>query len=421
MFTYFAAVMVVSFTAGGTTSAFAKESPIKDSNEESITGANSILTVDKLSGTSASSVESLFQENQRMNQNQEGSPRFSNLTLTYKGGKLVLRGNLMYANKAIDFESSGNIFKNEKTNNSRTCANLILGEMSDFDNFHFVQLKIDKDQSSIMIILQTKNTKQLIKFQISIDKSVFNQLYNSYKNQLSGTALEKKIIQLYSVTGNLVDKNTSARKESSISPSVSTSNIHTMATSYSGWSKLIGDLNANGSVNLSNYSNIDPSFLTTNGWHGEAQWGNTPYTFVSYSGQNGPNDYLTQFALVDVVTQSYDTGTNGQWYTGIQATYNNGMIADYNISSNTLKVVYYGWGLRLNNFKIGVGPLTNKAIFINRTVNSLAESGGNWVRAAIAVIDPFTTVSTIFDYLGYFENQDKNSTKLFESNISDSI
>lgn len=409
---FLAFVMLLSFTSLGVKGASAEDNLKKDSNESSAAGGTSVLTVDKLSGASASSVESLFGKNLRAVQG--ASPELSKLKLSYKDNKLVLQGELKSNNKIINFVSSGDMYKNEKTQNSGTYGNLLLGDMSDFDNIHFVQLRIDKDQSSVMIILQNKDTKQLMKFQTSIDNNVFNKLYDSHKNQLSGTALEKKIIALYSVTHNLVNKDTSSKAISSISPSVSTNDVHALGTSYSGWAKLISDLNASGSVNLSNYSNIDSSFFTYNGLRGETKWGTAPYTFASYGGQNGPDDYLHQFALIDITTHSYATGASGQWFTGMQAMYHDGMITDYNVSSNTLSVVYYGAGLRFNQFEIGVGPLTNKAIFINRTVNSQTETYGNWVSAAIALIDPLSTVTDMFQHLAKHVNQDKNSTLLFE-------
>ncbi|AOY76028.1 hypothetical protein [Clostridium formicaceticum] len=309
---FLALVMVVSLTSGMTMTAFAEEDQASSNvNTETVTpSTDTLFKVDKIVGTSASSIDSLFDENQMASR--EVGPRLSSVTLAYKDGKLVLRGILTYDSEVIDLVSSGDLYKNEKTDNAATYGNLILGDMSDFDNIHFVQLRIDKDKSCIRIILQTKDTKELMQFEAPIDNSIFDALYHSQKNKLRGTALEEKIIELYSVAGNLIDKDSSTGEDESISPAVSTSGIQPVAASYNGWTKLIADLNKNGSATLGNYSNIDTSMFKGNGWKHDNTWGNTPYSFVSYSKPNGTGEYLTQFALVDIVTQSY-AGTGDKW------------------------------------------------------------------------------------------------------------
>lgn len=249
-----ALTIVSTLISGMTMTAFAEELQVRsDVNTETL------LTIDEIGGISASSIDSLFGENQRMNGGAD--PKSSNMTLAYEDGKLVLRGILTYGSKAIVLESSGDLYKNEKTENSETYGNLILGDMNDFGNIHFVQLRIDKEKSLISIILQMNDTKQLMQFQIPIDSGVFNKLYYSQENQLSGTDLEEKIINLYSVAGNLIDKDSTVGERASNSPEVSTSDIQPLATTYSGWTTLINALNRNGSVKLSNYSNIDASMF----------------------------------------------------------------------------------------------------------------------------------------------------------------
>lgn len=164
----------------------------------------------------ASSIDSLFGENQRMSGG--AGPKLSNMTLTYEYGKFVFHGTLTYDSKVIEFESFGDLYKNEKSENSEIYRNLILGDMNDFGKIHFAQLRIDKQKSLISIILQMNDTRQLMHFQISIDSGVFNKLYYSQENQLSGTELEEKIIDLYSVAGNLIDKDSTVGERASSLP-----------------------------------------------------------------------------------------------------------------------------------------------------------------------------------------------------------
>lgn len=414
-----ALVMVLSLVSGMTmtASAFAEERQTKsNANTETVPKkTDMLLAVDEIIGISASSVDSLFSENQSISR--EATPKLSSLALAYEDGKLVFRGTLMHNSEVIAFVSSGNLYKNERTDNAAMYGNLILGDMSDFDNIHFVQFRIDKDKSSIIIILQTRDTKQLMQFQVPIDSDLFDVLYYSQKNQLSGTALEEKIIDLYNVVGNLIDKDSSASKSELISSSVPISGIQTMAASYNGWTDLIDDLNTNGSVTLGNYSNIDTSMFKGNGWLHDNKWGSTPYAFVSYSTPNGIGEYLTQFALVDIVTQSY-SGTGDKWNASMQAMYNDGMIVRYESYSDTLTVLYYGWGIRFDNFKVGINGLTDDAIFIDRSVNRAYEASGSIVRAAIAVFSPLDTITSVFEYLLPYTDQSINNKVYFDDTYS---
>lgn len=414
---FLAMAMALLLMFGITTTALAEDSQARSSSnvETATTSTDVLLAVDEVSGASASSIESLFGKNQNLSRGV--APKLSSIKLLYEDGKLVLQGALAYTSKIIDFVSSGDLYENEKTDNADTYGNLILGDMSDFYNVHFVQLKIDKDKSCIIIILQMNDTKQLMQFQIQIDSSIFDKLSHLQKKQLSGPALEKKLIELYSVADNLIDKDSSTNKVESISPSISTSSIQPMATSYIGWAILITDLNKLGSVILGDYANIDKSMFKGNGWRYDNQWGSIPYSFAAYSTPNGTDEYLTQYSLADIATQSY-SGTGDLWYTNLQADYRDGMIVKYDSYLDTLSVLYYNWGLRLNNFGIGINGLTNNGIFISRSVNRTYESSGSIVRAAIAVFNPLDTIASVFEHLQPYENQDASNTRYFDPTYS---
>jgi len=178
-------------------------------------------------------------------------------------------------------------------------------------------------------------------------------------------------------------------------------------------------LNRNGSVKLSSYaSGIDTSYFKGGGWHYDDQWGTTPFSFTSYSITNGSYEYLAQISLVDIVEQSYAGSDNDLWNTSIQANYNDGMIVKYTSYDDTLSVVYYNLGISFNNYEIGTSGLTNKAIYIDRSVNRAYESSGSIVRAAIAVIDQADTVLNVFQSLMPYTNQSINNKMYFDSTYS---
>lgn len=235
-------VMVIICTAIMPAIAFAEEQGSNFPGTESET----ILTVDQLLGQSAASVDALGDRS--LKSNDVTAPQISDMTLFYEGGKLVLKGSLTYKGQTVTLESHGDFYKKEKTENTATYGDLVLGEMSDFGNIHFVQLRIDKQEPKMSLFLQDKGSKRVLYFETPIGNDTFNQIYSLPNNQLSGTELEEKIVHLYSVSGNLIDHPSTEGEGGSSSPAVSTNDVKVRSTSYSGWKHLIDDLNARGSA-----------------------------------------------------------------------------------------------------------------------------------------------------------------------------
>ncbi|KJU70399.1 hypothetical protein [Clostridium baratii] len=384
-------------------------------NEEA--PASDILTKNEETvGTSALNLDSLFSPMVVASQN--NAPKLSNVKLSYKNNKLIFTGKLYDGKISVDLVSSGEFYKNEKTENANIYENMILSDMCDSGNIHFVQFKIDKDNLCINIILQNKNTSELMEFKVSIDESVFNNIYNSYENSLSGIELERKIIELNSVSKNLINPpSTSTTTVEGVHAMTNINSNGASRATYNGWMRLINDLNRYGSVKLGNYSDINASFLKGAGWKYDNNNSNAPYTFACYSQKNGTYNYTSQFALVDIVNQSYYV-SDTKWFAGTQAKYVDGMIVNYNTLDDKLTVQYYGWGLDLNKFELGLNGLTNKAVFINRSVNKKTESGGSIAKAAICLSSTASTISDVWTGIQPYTNQSINYTELFDQTYS---
>ncbi|MEW8987265.1 MAG: hypothetical protein AB2401_09740, partial [Bacillus sp. (in: firmicutes)] len=83
-----------------------------------------------------------------------------------------------------------------------------------------------------------------------------------------------------------------------------------------------------------------------------------------------------------------------------------------------LSVLYYGWGIRFQNFAIGINGLTNNGVIIDRSVNRAYESSGSIVRAAISVFSPLNTIVTVFENLMPYENHSINNKVYFDPTYS---
>lgn len=224
-------------------------------NENKNTSVNTdiIFEADEVSGTSASSLDALFSKAEVGVHSFaiENETKLTDIQTIFANETLVFKGILTKSGQQYVLESTGNIYKNEKTENAAIYDTLILTEMSDSENVHFVQLKIDKEKMCIGLILQMTDTKELIKFEFPIDDSLFDSIYNSHENLINGEELEKKIVKLYSVSRNLIDKQETFDEAELVSEEASISSItNSLKGTRYGWKTLIDDLNRYGTVKL---------------------------------------------------------------------------------------------------------------------------------------------------------------------------
>jgi hypothetical protein len=364
----------------------------------------------------------------------------TDLVLSHNAGNVEISGTLTLNGSSYLIDSVGDYYRNEPTEHSANADNLIFCEFEDTEEIHFVQFRIDKDvpqiaskhqsnDSLVTIILQLVDTENLVQLQQGIDASVFDELYELEPAvQLEGDELVSKIISLYSVRNNLMNvPDDSVKQESFELGSQGTEQISTIATAsatHNGWKNLINALNSNGSVALSNYSSsIDTSFFTGGGWKYNNGWNNgVGYSFSSYSVANGSSEYLVQFALLEHTTHSHTYNNADIWNTGLQSEYYDGLVARYTPYDGQLTVLYYSWGLTLNNLELSINKLTNSAFFINRYVDCSYVISGNMVRAALVLVPYVSTIADVFEYALETEtNQTAESTQLFPDTYAGQI
>lgn len=162
-----------------------------------------IISSNEIHGIRGMSLEEIFAEQQI--ENSENFPVLSDLILTYTDNHLLFDGSLSYDGQAARLNTSGPLYKNEKTKNSGKAEDLVLADIDDVETVHFVQVRFDKEKLTLSIILQSIDTKELFYFTTPFNADQFSTIYDLVKNPVTEEALERKIIELFSVSRNLLN------------------------------------------------------------------------------------------------------------------------------------------------------------------------------------------------------------------------
>lgn len=378
--------------------------------------ANTLLFVNEASGLNGDTLNDLFSSSQT--RASSGNPQLTDISLSVEDGLMVFESVLKYNSADIDLSTSGVLYKNEETDNSGIHSNLVFAEMDDTNGIHFVQFKFDKNRSELLIILQFTESKELLSFTIPLTTEDFNVFYNIEDNPISGKELEAKIASLYSISRNLIDTEDNTTVYEWTSPVCSTNSAPMPRGTYNGWAGLFSDLE-DGSAKLSNHPDVDADFFKGTGWQHDNAW-NLPYMLKSYSTTNGPSEYLTQLTLLDVTAQHYQS-TDDKYQLALQFQINSGTLVSYDVYTDMLTVLYYDFGLSLEDVQIGIGKLTDNAFFINRTVSRKYLESGNLVKTFVTLYPPAEIASSVLEGLSMGTNQPATEIQYFEQTFSDQL
>lgn len=301
----------------------------------------------------------------------------------------------------IEFSSQGTLARA-----SFESPEIYVAELSDNEELHFVRFYIDTHSRSANLITQLKEDGTIASFEWSVDNEAIEALAELSSSRSIQTLDEDESLEQYIAAKNLIPNNdndqlqaTSSSSSNSTSSSDASREISKRSSTRNGYKSVIDKLNLSGSLKLSNYaSTIDSSFFKSNGWHHASAWGATPYAFCSYVARNGSDEYLVQFALLDVTKLNSFSGTI-YGAAGLQMAYYDGILARYTPSSDTLSVMYYANGPLFNNVQLAINGLTNRAIFFSRTAYVNGGAPISAVTLFSAIIDPLEAILDVFDHM----------------------
>lgn len=387
-----------------------------DTNAVTRTDADTLIAIDDISGCSGNDLNSLF--NGTPARTSSSSPQLTDIKISSSNGQITFDSTLKYSDIEIDVSSAGNLYKNEKTSNSGMYDDLILAEMTDINGIHFVQFRVDKNRSEILIVLQLTQSKELLSFNIPIDLNIFDNIYDIADNPLSGKDLEEKIVELYSISHNLIDAKSNSKKYHWASPVCTPQETPAPRGTFNGWAELFRDLK-DGSAKLSDHPDVEADFFKGTDWQDDNAW-NIPYMVMSYSKPNGPGEYLTQFTLLDIVAQEQRL-TNDTYKLVLQLQYNSGALVKYDEHTDILTVMYHDFGLSFDKASVGIGDLTDNAFFIDRTVSRRYLEEGNTVKAFITLYPPADSAISVLEGLSYETNQPATEIHYFPNTYSEQL
>lgn len=246
-------------------------------------------------------------------------------------------------------------------------------------------------------------------------ENLFNNILLTAEKNIKALDLEEnemlhKLLTLYTINDDSSKSPyNSSRVQVSGEVSSETKNIYTEpsgapAVSRNTLKEFIDDLNMHGTVNLSDYS-IPSSFFTNTGWHHYNQTsGSSKFCYSNYSREVDTGEYVSQFAMLDLLAQSISYESDLEEYT-LQLELYGGMIVEYSSYTGDVDVMYYNAPLEIDEIDFAISKLRGNLnnIFITRDIYGSVGSNKNYVEAFIGLVPYGEYMEAIWELTDSYE------------------
>ncbi|WP_121638898.1 hypothetical protein [Virgibacillus sp. Bac330] len=338
-----------------------------------------------------------------------------NLSIHQNKGKVTSNGTFDLNGKKFSVAMSGDLYP--VSSDSPYSKKVILGDMkSTNENYNILQFKIEKEQQGIKeeignyvklsLILEEKGSGNIIHINSDISKGFFENAFKGSHNlikrkKLSEDEVIEKTIYLLNIN-NKSDKikllpkeikveesgiaNTNGKEHVNSQPI--TNSFEDIPLNTSELNRLLSDLKkSNNNVNLSDYD-LPESLFKGSDWKKYTNFGSdVGWNYYAKSAQQ-LDKTLTQITMFQ-----QENGFQG-WYNEeknnfeIAFTNKHGMIIEYDHHTKDINVIYYGWGLSLQDLQIAQGKLKDKNVYIAQTLNglNLSKSSNNLIGYFVGLV-----------------------------------
>ena len=138
--------------------------------------------------------------------------------------------------------------------------------------------------------------------------------------------------------------------------------------SYNQLSNMLTSLNNDGSVNLASNTTMR-DVVSQTGWKRYNSLSNK-YMYVMYGSAQPSGAVIVQMSLI---SWSGNNGNTLSSYVGVD----NAAMFEYDPSTKTATLLYYGWGINLKNCYVGVGNLAGSQTFFLSTLTTFSLQNGS--------------------------------------------
>ncbi|KXG43951.1 hypothetical protein [Tepidibacillus decaturensis] len=358
--------------------------------------------------------------NDNWDENDSAKINLKKLSINQNNGHIKTKGEFENNNKLYDLNLSGTIYP--VIGQGVYSDKLLLGDMKETKDFIVLQFRIEKDSSKtallktnysienqtvLTIVLEDKNSQNIIYLQDSIPETIFDTLSLGAKYQLKKDAIQekdlaKKIVELSNMRNK--SSNNKQIKTQEISEEDQSQDLFSITSTqisvdYYELKRLFSDLKTNSTVNLDDY-NIPESLFKGSGWKSYVSWSLPDYFYHAYSADQSWYT-LTQISMVDI-KNNRETGIAGH---SMQTEILYGYVVEYDHYTRDIKVFYYDFGLKFDDLELVMNKLTGDHVFLNRNIYGIMASSPSYAKAAVALIPYLSTVSSVWDNIQASESQ----------------
>ncbi|WP_163537365.1 hypothetical protein [Gracilibacillus sp. YIM 98692] len=340
--------------------------------------------------------------------------KFKKSEISIDNGEITIDGKVKYNNEKLNISLDGKILPIEKGEEG---DRVLFGDLtvnSGSENLKFLQLKVDKyyknNKASINILLEHKNTNEVLVFQIEIKEDIFDNLSQAAQtnaDSLSKEQLSQKIIELDRAQRN--KRSSLPELEDTFEDSASSDEFTTMDTDISYVSRselrrLISDLESAGYYTWLDYSNYSlPQDLVSTEGNFKNVSGNNRLYGNGYKDAYGA--YLVGISTVDVNSYSYTSPKR----VVLQHTLRDAVTVKYDPGTNKVKLYKKQRGIKFDDIDIALGKLDDDNVFTNHNpngqLNKPTSSTPYAAKMLLSLVPYGGTVSSVWDYLQSLESK----------------
>ncbi|WP_202079503.1 hypothetical protein [Caldalkalibacillus salinus] len=318
---------------------------------------------------------------------------------------------------------------------------LVLGDLKATEDYKVLQFRLDQATSdqydangtTLTIVLENQESGEWLRFQTKVDQKDFDAYQQGSDVRLAHKGMEEsevieKVITLLNMHNKASDGDQTPHSiqveqsgtadtegEYTMDSPITTQSWTDIRVNFNELDRMFRDLKDpyTDKVNLSNY-NLPESLFKGSGWKRDVDISSSPgWNYYARGADQG------DYTITQITAFQHDSSFLG--WSGLRNsfdtafTYRHGMIIEYDHWTKDISVMYYGWGLSLEDLQMVQGALEDRNVYYAQTLSgqNLSQSGSNVIGYFVGLIPYGDKVYDLWNTLQHSTNESLGQRERF--------